>query len=143
MVIWWTSLCEEFVGFDNILFMCSSTERRNCLKSWFICICSTVLCICSIFFYAQYIFFLNFNWSKLFLISQSLMCFENKLKLCNIYIVANLQQWEVMSCMRCQKACKNAWWAFLICNHTIRWFCVVFMPLPTYPLFFHQLKSFK
>jgi len=60
-------------------------------------------------------------------------------------IVANLQQWEIMSWhdMRCQKACKNAWRAFLICNHTIWWFCVVFMPLPTYPLFFHQLKSFK
>jgi hypothetical protein len=59
--------------------------------------------------------------------------------------VANLHQWEIMSWhdMRCQKACKNMWRAFLICKHTIWWFCVVFMPLPTYPLFFHQLKSFK
>ena len=31
-------------------------------------------------------------------------------------IVANLQQWEIMSWhdMRCQKACKNVWWAFFL-----------------------------
>ena len=45
--------------------------------------------------------------------------------------------------MRYQKACKNTWQALLICNHTIWWFCVVFIPLPTYPLFFHQLKVFQ
>jgi hypothetical protein len=56
-------------------------------------------------------------------------------------IVANLHQWEIMSWhdMRCQKACKNVWRAFLICNHTIWWFCVV---LPQHLVHIHNNGDF-